>query len=145
MGLVACWAKTKPMSHDEVLTLAASAESNSEHPIGQAVLSAARSRGLKLGAVSDFQATSGLGLECVVDGVAVHLGNRSWLGMHGMQLSKEQEAEAVKRESLGETRARGAGGARASTRRARTKGLARGRRVSRETRVLGVTIHAGTL
>jgi len=101
VGVVAAWAPG--LSHDALLRLAGSAERHSEHPIGQAVLSAARSRNLSLGSVSNFTTASGMGLTCTVDEQKLLLGNRAWLQKHGHTLSKQQEAEAAKRESLGET------------------------------------------
>jgi Cu+-exporting ATPase len=99
--LVATW--SKDMTHDELIQVAATAEAHSEHPIGQAVVSAARSRGLKLKAVRGFEITSGSGLSCYIDDQAVLLGNRSWLDQHSVVKSTAQEAQAVDRESRGET------------------------------------------
>ena len=101
LGVIAAWAPN--LSHDELLRVAASAERHSEHPIGQAVVSAARFRNLSFGEVSDFSTSSGLGLTCKVDGTMVILGNRQWLSKHGFPLTEAQEAEAAGREKLGET------------------------------------------
>jgi len=101
VGVIAAWGHGS--THSSLLTFAASAERHSEHPIGQAVVAAAKKRHLPLGSVSDFKTTPGHGLSCKVDGRVVLLGNRSWLITNGLSLSKQQEAEAAKRESLGET------------------------------------------
>ena len=101
VGVVAVWAKG--MTHDELLVMAASAERHSEHPIGQAVLTAARFRNLSLGAITHFSTSSGLGLSCHVDGRPVLLGNRHWLETNGHALTEAQEAEAAGRERQGET------------------------------------------
>ncbi len=58
-----------------VLWLAASAERGSEHPLGEAIVSAARRRGLKLGEPEGFQAIPGHGVSARVDGHEVLLGN----------------------------------------------------------------------
>ena len=50
-------------SADDLLGLAASVESQSEHPIANAIVSAARSRDLRLSPPSDVQALPGLGVE----------------------------------------------------------------------------------
>jgi Cu+-exporting ATPase len=60
---------------NEVLRLSASVERGSEHPLAQAILSAAKGRGLSLGAVSDFASPSGKGAIGTVDGKAIALGN----------------------------------------------------------------------
>lgn len=57
-----------------VLTLLASAQSHSEHPIAHAIVQAAQQRGLALGKVSGFEAISGAGLSADVDGHALLAG-----------------------------------------------------------------------
>jgi Cu+-exporting ATPase len=58
-----------------LLRLAASVERGSEHPLAQAILNAARERGLDLGEVSGFASPSGKGVTANVDGKAIALGN----------------------------------------------------------------------
>jgi Cu+-exporting ATPase len=58
-----------------VLALAGALERQSEHPLADAVVSAARARGLTLGSASSFEAHPGRGVVGVVDGVAVAVGN----------------------------------------------------------------------
>jgi Cu+-exporting ATPase len=58
-----------------LLRLAASAERGSEHPLAQAILSAAKERGLALGEVSGFASPSGKGASGTVDGKTIALGN----------------------------------------------------------------------
>ena len=68
-------ASANPVDEDELLRLAASAEASSEHPLGAAVVDAARERGLALTDAADFRAIPGHGLEARVDGRAVLVGN----------------------------------------------------------------------
>ncbi len=68
-------ASANPVGEDELLRLAASAEASSEHPLGAAVVDAARERGLALTDAADFRAIPGHGLEARVDGRAVLVGN----------------------------------------------------------------------
>ena len=56
------------VSDNELLQLAAAAESPSEHPIAKAIVRAATERGLDLPAVSDFLAIPGLGVQGRIDG-----------------------------------------------------------------------------
>jgi Cu+-exporting ATPase len=57
---------------DEVLTLAAAVEQGSEHPLGEAIVSHAKARGLAMPVVSDFSAVPGHGVEArAPDGVIV--------------------------------------------------------------------------
>jgi Cu+-exporting ATPase len=67
---------TTPVSSDELLRLAASAERYSEHPLAEAVRAAARDRGLVLAEPSDFVAEPGVGVRASVDGVSVAVGSR---------------------------------------------------------------------
>ena len=64
-----------PVSDDEVLRLAASAEGSSEHPLAQAVVDAAKERKLALVDATGFNAVPGHGLEATVDGHTVLVGN----------------------------------------------------------------------
>ena len=65
----------EPVTDDELLRLAASAEGSSEHPLAQAVVDAAKERKLRLVDATDFQAVPGHGIEAKVDGRAVVVGN----------------------------------------------------------------------
>ncbi|HXG25584.1 MAG TPA: copper-translocating P-type ATPase, partial [Candidatus Binatia bacterium] len=58
----------------EILALAASAERGSEHPLGEAIVREAVSRGLTLPPATDFRATAGSGVEATVDGRRVTVG-----------------------------------------------------------------------
>lgn len=60
-----------PMSPDELLALAAGLESDSGHPLGRAVVEAARMRGLRPVPVHGLLARPGLGMEGTVDGTPV--------------------------------------------------------------------------
>jgi P-type Cu+ transporter len=65
-----------------ILHLAASAESRSEHPLGEAIVRAAQERGLQLAQPERFEAVAGQGITAVVDGHMVLLGTlklmREW-------------------------------------------------------------------
>ncbi len=60
----------------DVLRLAAIAEKNSEHPLGEAIVRGAESRGLSLVEAESFNSIPGHGVKAQVDGRAVLLGNR---------------------------------------------------------------------
>jgi len=62
-------------SQEEILQLAASAEHSSEHPLGEAVVKAALEKKLELSPSSDFNAIPGQGIETVVQGKKLFLGN----------------------------------------------------------------------
>ncbi|MFJ2031124.1 heavy metal translocating P-type ATPase [Streptosporangium sp. NPDC087985] len=62
---------------EEVLALVAAAEVGSEHPVGEAVVTAARDRGLALPRAERFTAVPGHGIDATVDGRRVLVGNRA--------------------------------------------------------------------
>jgi len=68
-----------PESSDELLRLAGALEDASEHPIAQAIATAARASGAPLPSVEEFVNHDGRGVTGVVDGHAVLVGRRSWL------------------------------------------------------------------
>ena len=61
-------------SEDEVLALAAAAESDSEHPLARAVTGAARARALQVLASSDFSSSPAVGVTATVDGAVIEVG-----------------------------------------------------------------------
>jgi Cd2+/Zn2+-exporting ATPase len=63
------------LTEDELLILAASAESRSEHPLADAVIRATRERGLTFPLADDFQALAGVGARAVVNGREIHVGS----------------------------------------------------------------------
>jgi Cu+-exporting ATPase len=61
-----------------LLRLAASVESGSEHPLGKAIVQAARDRGLELETPQQFKAASGMGVEAMVNGGSYRVGKPRW-------------------------------------------------------------------
>jgi P-type Cu+ transporter len=60
---------------DEVLRLAASAERGSEHPLGRAIVNAAREKNLQVAEPEQFSAVSGFGIRALIEGQSVIIGN----------------------------------------------------------------------
>ena len=85
---------------DQLLRLAASAERGSEHPLGEAIVRAAKERGLALADPTGFQAIAGYGIGATVDGHALLLGNlrlmeQEKVGLNGLGPKAAQlQAEA---------------------------------------------------
>lgn len=75
-----------------VLRLAASAEWGSEHPLGEAIVQRAGEQGLDLARPEGFTAVPGLGIEAVVDGTMVLVGNSQLLLDHAVSLNGAGEA-----------------------------------------------------
>ena len=87
---------------DEVFALAAGLETGSEHPLAQAILSAARERGLSLSPLERFEAIAGQGASGTVGGRALLVGNRRLLEMQGINTAPLQ-AEAERLAAQGQT------------------------------------------
>ena len=80
---------------DQLLALAAAAEVNSEHPLGQAIVAGARERELALPEVTDFQSLTGFGIQVQVDQVTFYLGNRRLMQEQGLDLSQAEDQAAA--------------------------------------------------
>ncbi len=78
---------TESTLDDEALRLAAAAERRSEHPLAQAVVDFAASRGIAVPDPSDFRSVTGHGVWARVEGRDVLAGNQAFL--------KEQKIEAA--------------------------------------------------
>ncbi|MYM19891.1 cadmium-translocating P-type ATPase [Brevibacterium sp. 5221] len=70
---------------DEVLRLAAAAESDSEHPLARAIVAAAQERGLTIPQFSDFSSRPAVGVQARVDGARVQVGGPALLADAGAQ------------------------------------------------------------
>jgi P-type Cu2+ transporter len=80
----------------ELLSVAASAEQGSEHPLATAILDGARDRGVRLNEASDFRAIAGYGLEARIDGHNVLMGNRKLMSERSVSLDGlEEQATAL--------------------------------------------------
>jgi Cu2+-exporting ATPase len=84
-----------PLAEAELLTLTASAEQGSEHPIAQAIVQFAKERGLTLADPTGFEAVAGHGLRAVVNGRRVLSGNRRLMRDNGVGLGGLEERAAA--------------------------------------------------
>ena len=72
---------------EALLSLAASVENGSEHPLGQAVVRRARAEGFPVETAADFRALEGMGVEGVVRGKRVLVGSRRLAGSEGVDVT----------------------------------------------------------
>ena len=79
----------KDISKDELLALAASLESQSEHPLAEAINKAAQKKNLPLKPIHDFSAVSGRGIQADIDGQRVILGNQHFLKDAGVEIPQQ--------------------------------------------------------
>jgi Cu+-exporting ATPase len=90
--------RTGEWSETEVLTVAASVERASEHPLAAAVVAAAHERGMPLVEPENFRSLTGMGVTGEVGGKAVALGNSNLLRDLGIKLGElESTAEQLRR------------------------------------------------
>jgi len=64
---------------NDLLRLAAAAESQSEHPLARAVVDNAKKNGLEVPEITDFKSTTGGGVQAVVESNVIRIGKRSFL------------------------------------------------------------------
>ena len=84
-------------SADEVLRLAASLDQGSEHPLADAIVRAARERGLELQKPLDFESGSGIGVRGRVGDRQLALGNTVLMEQAGVSVDAlKEQAEALR-------------------------------------------------
>ena len=84
-------------SQEEVLRLAASAERGSEHPLGEAIVKAAQEKNLELASSTEFNALPGQGVEAMVEGKKLYLGNLKLMKDKGLSLNGlKDDAEGLR-------------------------------------------------
>jgi Cd2+/Zn2+-exporting ATPase len=86
----------------EVLRLAAAVEARSEHPIGAAILRAARDGGIAWPQAAEFRAVAGRGAWAEIDGVRFHLGSHRYAEELGV-CNGRVESHLDELEALGQT------------------------------------------
>ncbi|MFC5817234.1 heavy metal translocating P-type ATPase [Nonomuraea harbinensis] len=69
---------------DEVLALAAAAESDSEHPLAKAIVGAARTRGLDVPQASEFSSSPAVGVKATANGTVIEVGGPYLLDERGL-------------------------------------------------------------
>jgi Cu+-exporting ATPase len=90
----------KSTSEVDLLHFAASLEQNSEHPLGRAIVEAAKERDTNISPVEDFESVTGSGVRGTVDGKQVLVGKSAFLSEGGINdvASLDDEAERLERE-----------------------------------------------
>jgi len=78
---------TPEFTPGEVLRLAASLDQGSEHPLADAIVSAAREQGLLLAKPDDFESGSGIGVRGMVEGRRLALGNTALMEQEGVNVA----------------------------------------------------------
>ncbi|MFY0543977.1 heavy metal translocating P-type ATPase [Brevibacillus sp. H7] len=95
-------ARLRHQTADDVLRLAAALEQHSEHPVAQAIVSAAKLRDLDVPDASQFVVHPGSGVSGLVDGRQVLVGNRRFMREAGIEVN-ELDATWAEQEQAGQT------------------------------------------
>ncbi|NJK55555.1 MAG: copper-translocating P-type ATPase [Pleurocapsa sp. SU_5_0] len=96
----------RPLSEltaQQLLQIAASIESGSNHPLAKAIITAAQQQDLTLLDTSDFATVIGQGMSAMVAGQQAYLGNREWLLNNGIKIDQQQESQAQSLAKSGKT------------------------------------------
>ena len=91
------------IGEQELLRLAAIAESGSEHPLGQAVVRKAKEQGLLVANPEFFEAVSGHGLTARYAGHTIMIGNRKMMADNGITVTDEINSQMSRLETEGKT------------------------------------------
>ena len=92
---------TYGISDEELITLAASVEQNSNHPIAKAIVR--KAEGLELLNTVDFENVTGKGIKAEIDGKVVLAGNKSLMESNGVEISEVVLRNYVDLESQSKT------------------------------------------
>lgn len=91
------------VSEEQMLALAAAAESGSEHPLGKAIVQATMEKGLSIPEPASFTAVGGRGLRAVIGHDGIVAGNKAFMKEEGITLSAAQEKAVENAAAQGQT------------------------------------------
>ncbi|NLB78480.1 MAG: heavy metal translocating P-type ATPase [Clostridiaceae bacterium] len=83
------------VSESELLQLSASAEKASEHPLGEAIVNEAKSKSVELLNVDNFEAIPGHGIEVVIQGKNMILGNKKMMDERKIEINLQKESDKL--------------------------------------------------
>ena len=86
------------LSENDLLRYAAAAETRSEHPLGEAIIAAAKARDLAMPEVGQFDSVTGQGIIATIDGRRLAIGNAALMAGHDIDRSAlDAESERIAR------------------------------------------------
>jgi Cu+-exporting ATPase len=91
------------LGEDEILRLAANAESGSEHPLGQAVVNKAKEKGIMVTNPESFEAVSGHGLRAIYADHTILIGNRKLMQENNIAVNADVNTTLSALETQGKT------------------------------------------
>jgi len=91
------------VSERDLLKIAASVESQSEHPLARAIVESAKQEKIELRHITDFQSTTGGGVSGKIEGKAILVGKEKFLADSNVRFSEELTKEARRLQERAET------------------------------------------
>jgi len=88
----------KGYTADEILQIAGSAEKGSEHPLGEAIVKEAEEQGLKFKKLDKFNAIPGHGIEVIIEGKNILLGNKKLMDEKEINITLQKESDKLANE-----------------------------------------------
>lgn len=77
---------TNTMSEEELLSIAASSEKGSEHPLGEAIVKSAEERNINFKEISNFKAIPGHGIQVEIEDKIILLGNKKLMNENSIEV-----------------------------------------------------------
>jgi Cu+-exporting ATPase len=94
---------TENIGEQELLRLAAIAESGSEHPLAQAIINKAKENGIPITSPDSFEAISGHGLKATYSNHTIMIGNRKLMEDNQVAVTESVDAKLSEFEKEGKT------------------------------------------
>jgi Cu+-exporting ATPase len=91
------------LSEGELLQIAASVESQSEHPLARAIVKSAKQEKIELRGATDFQSTTGGGVSATLDGKTILIGKEKFLADSNVRFPEMLAKEAHRLQEKAET------------------------------------------
>ena len=91
------------VSERDLVQIAASVESQSEHPLAQAIVESAKQEKIELRGITDFQSITGGGVSAKLDGKAVLIGKEKFLADSNVRFPEELTREARRLQEKAQT------------------------------------------
>ena len=79
---------TTTISENELLSIAASSEKGSEHPLGEAIVKGAEERNIQFKEISNFKAIPGHGIQVEIEGKTILLGNKKLMSENSIEVGE---------------------------------------------------------
>jgi len=90
-------------NESQLLSMAASLEQNSEHPLARAIIDYAKEKNAKIGSVQNFESVTGGGLKGDLDGQGIILGKQKFIGDQKIGIPEDLKVKSVELQAKAQT------------------------------------------